>query len=108
MPDTNPRFPHWVKITRMDINSNVNPPVISKKVILDSECRNFTSRNGGSGLTDGVIVSDYTISAPYNEIKINAGDIVEVTDRVGKIYGTVVNSYNGNLGCQIWHNKTSN
>lgn len=104
----NPRFPHWVKIERTVADITVNPPTSTTQKILESECRNFTSRSGGTGMIEQVIVSDYTIAMPFSEIEIQAGDILTITDRVKTFTGIVVNSYNGNLGCMIWHNKTNN
>jgi hypothetical protein len=106
--DTNPQFPHWVKITRVKVNTNVNPPTSTSQLIYEGKCRNYPSRSGGTGMTEGVFVSDYTISIPFNEIRFESGDSTEITDRSRTFTGTIVNSYNGNLGCTIWHNKVNN
>lgn len=104
----NPRFPHWVKIVREITDISVNPPTSTSSTILESECRNFPSKTGGTGITEGVFISDYTMSMPFTEFAIETGDILTVTDRARTFTGIVVNSYNGNLGCMIWHNKTNN
>ena len=106
--DINPRFPHWLKVTRMIVDDSVNPPTSVTQTIHEGECRNFPSRTGGTGITEGIFVSDYTISLPFNEIEFQINDLTEVTDRVRIFTGVIVNSYNGNLGCMIWHNKVNN
>lgn len=106
--DTNPQFPHWIKITRTKVNTDVNPPTSITQIVHEGECRNYPSRSGSTGMKEGVIVSDYTISLPFNKVKIDAGDTTEVTDLIRTFTGVVVNSHNGNLGCTIWHNKVNN
>ena len=106
--NTDIQFPHWLKITRVTVDTLCNPPNITENIILEGKCRNNLSKSGGTSSKNGVLVSDYMISAPYNEIEISAGDLIEMTDRTRKILGVIVNSYNGNLGCQIWYNETSN
>lgn len=109
MPDTNnPRYPHWVKVTRTTVNSDVNPPIATTSTVFEGECRNFQTASGGTGTSEGVVVSDYTIDMPYNEIRFDVGDTAEITNRVRTFQGTVINSYNGNLGCRIWHNEVRN
>ena len=108
MQGTNPQFPHSVKITRVLVNTEVNPPTSVIVTVFKGECRNYPSRSGSTGMTEGVIVSDYTISLPYNEIPFEHGDTTEVTDLVRIFTGVIVNSHNGNLGCTIWHNKVNN
>ena len=104
----NPQFPHYVTVTRTDVNGEVNPPVFTTRVILSGVCRNLVSKRGGTGISNGVFISDYFISMPYNEVDIHTGDFVEVKDRVSTINGVVVQSYNGNLGCVIWYNRVDN
>ena len=104
----NPRFPHWVKVTRTVTNTDVNPPTSTIIPVFEGECRNYPSRSGSTGMTDGVFVSDYTISLPFCEIDFYPMDLVEITDRTNKFTGVIVNSYNGNLGCMIWHNRVNN
>ena len=106
MQGTNPQFPHWIKVTRTIVNTDVNPPTSTTEVIHEGICRNQPS--GVAGITDGAVISDCLILLPFNEIKFNIGDITEITDRVGVFYGEVVDSYNGNLGCKIWHNRVNN
>ena len=107
MQGTNPRFPHTIKVTRTTTNTDVNPPTSTQTDIFSGICRNFPSKSGGTGIADGAFISDYTVSMPYNEIGFKTGDTVEITDRVKTFAGVIVNSYNGNLGCVIWHNGLS-
>ena len=104
----NTRFPHRIKVTRNVADSSVYPPVFAVKVILDTECRIFPSKSGGTDMNGGIFVSDYTVSMPYHEVLISTGETVEVTDRVRSYKGTVVASYNGNLGANLWFNEVKN
>ena len=108
MQGTNPEYPHWVKVTRIVVNTEVNPPTSTTQTIHEGECRNYPTPSGSTGMSEGIIVSDFTISLPFNEVRFNTGDSTEVTDRSRTFTGTIVNSYNGNLGCKIWHNKVNN
>lgn len=104
----NTRYPHWVKVTRTIVNSEVNPPTSAISTIFEGECRNYQTASGGTGTSNGVVVSDYTIDMPPNIILFNAGDTTEITNKVRVFTGRIVNSYNGNLGCRIWHNEVNN
>jgi len=104
----NPRFPHWIKVTRVVVNTDVNPPTSSDVDVFEGECRNYPSRSGSTGITEGVFISDYTVSMPFNEVLFETGDSVVITDRVKTFAGELVNSYNGNMGCTLWHNRVNN
>lgn len=106
MQDINPQFPHWVKVKRVVVDDTVNPPTSITQTIHEGKCRNQPS--GTAGMSEGVVVSDYLLLLPFNEIEFKSGDTTEVTDRSRTFTGTIVNSYNGNLGCKIWHNKVNN
>ncbi len=103
--NSNPQFPHWVKVTRTDVDSSVNPPVSTTRTIHEGKCRN--QKSGTSGMSEGVIVSDYLILMPFTETRFDTGDSTEVTDRSRTFAGIILDSYNGNLGCKIWHNKVN-
>lgn len=108
MQDTNtfnPEFPHWVKVTRVVVDDSVNPPTSKDETVHEGKCRN--QKSGTSGMSEGVVVSDYLILLPFNEIEFRTGDTTELTDRAKTFIGTIIDSYNGNLGCKIWHNKVN-
>ena len=107
MSNANPRFPHKIKVSRTTVNRDVNPPTSVTAKFFEGECRNFPSKSGGTGITDGAFVSDYMVSMPPNEVEFKTGDTVEITDNIKTFAGVIVNSYNGNLGCIIWHNGLS-
>lgn len=104
--DTNPQFPHWLKVTRVKVNTDVNPPTSITQIIHEGKCRN--QKSGTSGMSEGVVVSDYLILMPFTETRFDTGDATEITDRSRTFTGTILDSYNGNLGCKIWHNKVNN
>ena len=101
----NTRFPHRIKVTRNVADSSVYPPVFAVKVILDTECRIFPSKSGGTDMNGGIFVSDYTVSMPYHEIEVKSGDSVEAADLVRFFNGSVIASYNGGLGANLWFNE---
>lgn len=105
--EANTRFPHSIKVVK-EISDGGYPPVFSKITTFESQCRVYPSKSGGTGLESGAFVSDYTVSLPYHEVKISTGDTVEVVDRVRTYRGTVVASYNGNLGANLWFNEVKN
>ena len=105
--EANTRFPHRIVVTRETVTDSY-PPTRTVAKVFESECRIFPSKSGGSSTTDGVVVSDYTASIPYHEVEIRTGDAVEATDRVRTFRGTVVASYNGNLGANLWFNEVKN
>ena len=105
---TNTRYPHWLKVTRTTANSEVNPPTSTISTVFEGICRNYQTASGGTGTSEGVVVSDYTIDMPYNEVRFDVGDTTEVTNLVRTFTGTIVNSYNGTMGCRIWHNEVKN
>ena len=104
IPVTNPRFPHRITVTRMP-DPDVAPLSTTPIVLLDSECRIMPSRNGSTAMTDGVYISDYTVSMPLHFVDIKAGDLVLAVDLVKTIIGTVVNSHPSNLGATLWFDK---
>ena len=105
--EANTRFPHKIKIVK-EVSDGNFPPIFSKVTLFESECRVFPSKSGGTGIESGAFVSDYKVSMPYDEVLISTGETVEVTDRVRSYKGTVVASYNGNLGANLWFNEVKN
>lgn len=101
----NTRFPHRIVVTRDTEKANTYPPEFITVTVVESVCRSFPSKSGGTGIDAGAFVSDYTVSMPRSEVRINTGDNVTVTDAVRTYKGSVVSSFVGNLGTNIWFNE---
>lgn len=111
----NPRFPHTVCIYRTE-NSGTNAlPVQERKLILESECRNYANTGSSKYRTrSGVAYSDFTLALPRENVKdiaVLVGDEVEVS---GYITGVVLKGKTtapaqvNNLGANIWYNQIAN
>ena len=109
---TNPQFPHTIKITRTTGTYDpFNGGTTTTEEIYNGEGRNYKS--GNTNPTNGVLVSDYVVSMPFTLLEILAGDKIEVTDRMTALEdarvlrGDVVDAYLGNLGLNVYWNKTN-
>jgi len=103
---TNPQFPHTIKITRTTGTYDpFNGGTTTTEEIYNGEGRNVKTM--GTNPSNGVLVSDYAVSIPFTLVNIQAGDKIKVTDRVRVIEGDVVDAYLGNLGLNVYWNKTN-
>lgn len=108
--DSNPRFPHSCKILRAqtdehgieltDEHGNRLPLV----EVFSSKCGyRQNSRSTSKGL---VVVADYMIALPKHSVELRVGDKVQMTDYVRTFTGTLVKSFVGNFGANIWFDES--
>jgi len=105
----NPRFPHTIRITRVDTTvpyDPFNPTTPTTIEVYYGEGRNY--KNNKTGAVNGVIQSDYAVSIPFTEIDIMTGDTITVTERTRTLTGMVDDPYLGNLGLTVYWNKVNN
>jgi len=118
----NERFPHTIKVTRVEENPDYNPSFgdgepNTTTVIMDSVCQNQIGNNGDTSVQSKALISDYIAYVPYEGFgedsfgdrgkapKVKRADFVEVDDGLRVIKGTVRQFEAGNLGMRIWWNE---
>lgn len=105
----NPRFPHTIRITRLDTTTPYdpfNPAEPTTIEVYHGEGRNY--KNNKTSPVNSVLQSDYAVSLPFTEIDIMAGDTIVITERARTIQGIVDDAYLGNLGLIVFWNKVNN
>ena len=105
----NSLFPHKIKITRFVVSDDpFEDSTISE--ILNTECCIQIGGGGGTGVTDGVINSDYTIYLESIDVELLKGDNVSVVRKEGyKPINAVLEQYDfSDLGVTIWVNENEN
>lgn len=105
----NPRFPHTIRITRLDTTTPYdpfNPAEPTTIEVYHGEGRNY--KNNKTSPVNSVLQSDYAVSLPFTEIDIMAGDTIVITERARTIQGIVDDAYLGNLGLTVFWNKVNN
>jgi len=100
MAVSNPRFPHTCRIYRLD---NATPWSDGEEVTLyEGECRKYTGYRPTD--PDGVTKEIFALSIPLimtRNGQMRAGDLVDITDRVGDWHGVVKSVMAGNLGTTL-------
>lgn len=102
----NPRWPHSVVVSRVSNTGTEATPTMTTEVILSSECRNYVSGKGMNRRS--VLESEFTVSLPFSEVSVLAGDSITVVDRVRTIEGTVVEAQVNNFGNNIYYLEIKN
>lgn len=120
----NERFPHRIKVTRVEENPNYNPsldpdgsPTIPI-VIYESICQSQINEVGDTVRKENVFFSDHTAYMPYPDYTednpfgdrskstlIKKLDKVEVFDGVRAIIGQVSQFEAGNIGIRVWYDE---
>lgn len=96
----NPRHPHTCVVYRIVGETPFEDG--TKEILYEGACRKYTTR---SARTSNVTYnSQYTLSIPAT-VKARAGDIVEVTDRIGYFEGSITEVNVNNFGTDIYWNN---
>jgi len=102
----NLRWPHSVVVSRVSNTGTEATPAMTTEVILSSVCRNYVS---GKGMNrQSILESEFTVSLPFSEVAVYAGDSITVVDRVRIITGTVVEAQVNNFGNNIYYIEVKN
>ena len=103
----NPRHPHTCKIYRMEGETAFEDGV--ETVLYEGACRKYGNSSLRTFKTDNVVKADYALSVPGTVEGIQAGDLIDVTDKSGS-YGRcmVTEVYAGNLGTTVYFNLAKN
>lgn len=90
-------------------------PIQERKLILESECRNYASTGASKYRTRSeVSYSDFTLALPrenVEDIAVLVGDEVEVSGYITGIMlrgVTTAPAQVNNLGANIWYNQIAN
>lgn len=103
----NPRYPHQIKITRENATSQFEDDSDTPDEIYNGEGRCFKTIR--SYASSGVVMSDFTVSIPTNELVFMMGDIVEATiPSNGDVIRGKINSrpVTANFGTHLYFNNT--
>lgn len=108
----NPRHPHWCKIYRIKNVSSFdsNDDIV---VLYEGECREYSNnsiRTFNTNTEAGQILNgDYAISVPRTDLKVRAGDLVDVKSKNFDFKEKPVSDcYVGTLGSIVYFNYHKN
>ena len=78
-------------------------------MLYEGACRKYGNSSLRTFKTDNVVKADYALSVPGTVEGIQAGDLIDVTDKSGTYERCMVTEcYAGNLGTTVYFNLSKN
>jgi len=102
-------YPHTIIVSRDSVSDDPYQNDTTAE-IFNGKCCCQISGNGGTGETNGVSDSDYTVFIESIDIEFKKGDNVSIVmkDGYSPIKGTVKQNYFSELGITLWIKEYEN